>query len=117
MLNTIDKDTSTETELEETTCFDPKRLLRICSICDAVSNLFLVLAVLLIIYGVWLLVPSVIAMGSLNRFAVQTVPLGLIFGFFTLLSLFFWVFLRAISEGLFLLMDIQDNTSPDHEEK
>ena len=117
MLNAIDKDTSTETELEETTYFDPKRLLRICSICDAISKLFLGLAVLLFAYGVWLLIQSVAVMGSLDRFVVQTVPVALIFGLFTLLSLFFWIFLRAISEGLFILMDIQDNTSPGREEK
>jgi len=116
-LNTIDKDTSTETELEETTYFDPKRLLWICSICDAISKLFLVLAVLLFAYGIWLLIQSVAAMGSLDRYVVQTVPVALIFGLFTLLSLFFWIFLRAISEGLFILMDIQDNTTPGHEEK
>ena len=117
MLDNVPEDAAVETKQEETTYFDQKRLLRICSICDAVSTLFLVLAVLLIIYGIWLLVPSVVAMGSLNRFAVQAVPLALIFGFFTLLSLFFWVFLRAISEGLFLLMDIQDNTTPGHMDK
>jgi hypothetical protein len=117
MLDTVPEVTTIEAEQEEITYFDPKRLLRICSICDAISNLFLVLAVLLFIYGLWLFIQSVVAMGSLGSFAIQALPLVLLFGFFTLLSLFFWMFLRAISEGLFLLMDIQDNTRPDHVEK
>jgi hypothetical protein len=115
MLNTVSKDTSAPIEHEVTTYFDPKRMLKICSLCDAVSILFLILAVLLFTYGIWLLIHCVASVGSLYVFVVQNIPVALLFVFFTLLCLFFWVFLRALSEGLFILMDIQDNTRPGHE--
>ena len=116
-LNTTDKETSMETEQEDSTYFSSKRMLKICSACDAISSIFLILAVLVFVFGVWLVVQTLAASGPLDRLIVQAVPLALFFVFFTMLCLFFWVFLRATSEGLFILMDIQDNTSPGGREK
>jgi hypothetical protein len=116
-LNTTDKETSMETDQEDSTYFSSKRLLKICSACDAISSIFLILAVLVFVFGVWLVIQTLAASGPLERLVIQAAPLALLFGFFTMLCLFFWVFLRATSEGMFILMDIQDNTSPRHEEK
>ena len=106
-----------ETEQEDSTYFSSKRLLKICSACDAISSIFLILAVLVFVFGIWLVIQTLAASGPLDRLLIQAAPLALLFGFFTMLCLFFWVFLRATSEGLFILMDIQDNTSRGQEEK
>ena len=116
-LNTTDKETPMEIEQEDSTYFSSKRLLKICSACDAISSIFLILAVLVFIFGIWLVIQTLAVPGPLNRLILQAAPLALLFGFFTMLCLFFGVFLRATSEGMFILMDIQDNTSPGREEK
>jgi len=116
-LNTNEKEISIETDEEDSTYFSSKRLLKICSACDAISSIFLILAVLVFVFGIWLVIQTLAASGPLERLVIQAAPLALLFGFFTMLCLFFWVFLRATSEGLFILMDIQDNTSQSHEEK
>jgi hypothetical protein len=117
MVDTDSEHTSSQTEREASTYFDPKRLLRICSTCDAISNFSFVMAVLVFIYGIWLLIQRISSMWyvSLGSGVSEAAPIVLLVGFIVLLCLFFWIFLRAISEGLFLLMDIQDNTSPNHE--
>lgn len=104
-MNTTEKDSSVETEEQETTYFNSQRVLKIGSACDAISIVFIILAVLIFLEGI-----SIVIQTGGNRLDL-IVPLILLLGFFTLLCLFFWVFLRAISEGLFILMDIQDNTS------
>jgi hypothetical protein len=116
ILNTTDKDASVEKE-EDSTYFSSQRLFKICSACDAISIIFLVLAVPIFLFGAWFVIQIVAASGRLDSLISQAAPIGLIFGFFSMLCLFFWVFLRAVSEGLFILMDIQDNTSPGREEK
>jgi hypothetical protein len=117
MVKKSSKHAAIQPEHEESTYFDPKRLLRICATCDAISNFSFVMAVLVFIYGIWLLIQSISSIWyvSLGRALSQAAPIVLLIGIVTLLCLFFWIFLRAISEGLFLLMDIQDNTSPSHE--
>jgi hypothetical protein len=117
MKKTIVEDTSAEPERELTTYFDPKRMLGICSLCDLISKLALGLAALILILGIWILSQSVTPTASFARLVMEAGPLALIFAFFTLLCLFFWIFLRAVSEGLYILMDIQDNTDPNREEK
>ena len=110
-MNTTEKDMPIETEDEETTYFNSQRVLRIGTACEAISILFLILAVLIFLFGAWLLIQAPATSASFERFLAQVAPLVLLLVFFILLCLFFWVFLRALSEGLFILMDIQDNTS------
>jgi hypothetical protein len=106
-----------EEEQEDSTFLSSERLFRICSACDAISIVFLILAALVFLFGAWIMVQTFSAAAPMERLVAQAAPLALIFLFFTMLCLFFWVFLRATSEGLFILMDIQDNTSRDREEK
>jgi hypothetical protein len=89
-------------------------MLKICSTCDGISTVFLILSVLVALFGVWGVVQTISSAGPMAGLIAQAAPTFLLFGFFTLLCLFFWVFLRAVSEGLYILMDIQDNTSRDH---
>ena len=116
MKKTIVEDMSAEPEREVTTYFDPKRMLGICSLSDLISKLALGLAALVFIFGIYLVTQSVTPNASFARQALEAGPLALLFAFFTLLCLFFWIFLRAVSEGLYILMDIQDNTDPNREE-
>jgi hypothetical protein len=113
-LNKITDEPSVETEPEDSTYYDSKRMLKICSTCDGISTVFLILAVLVALLGVWGVVQTIPSAGSIAGLVAQAGPNFILFGFFTLLCLFFWVFLRAVSEGLYLLMDIQDNTSRAH---
>jgi len=81
-LNTNDKETSIETEQEDSTYFSSKRLLKICSACDAISSIFLILAVLVFVFGVWLVVQTLAASVPLDRLIVQAVPVGSFFCIF-----------------------------------
>ncbi len=99
-----------ETEEEQGTYYDSRRLLRICSGCEILSWFALVLGVFSLIVWVWYLFAALTTAHypSITAFIGNAAPLIMVFGLAVLICLFFWLFLRAVSEGLYLLMDIQE---------
>ncbi len=109
-MNTSVEEKVVETEEEQGTYYDPKRLLRICSGCELLSWFALVLGVFSLIVWLWYLVTALTTAHypSLTAFIGNAAPLIMVFGLAVLICLFFWLFLRAVSEALYLLMDIQE---------
>ena len=99
---------ATQKESKTPAYFEPKRLLWISSACKVIANLFLILATLIFVLTIWLITQEIV-----RAWTYLDVPNLLIsaftFGLAALLCLFFWVILHAIAEGLFVLLDIQDN--------
>jgi hypothetical protein len=99
-------DTNTEIEEKPDTYHDPKKLTRFADIAGGLSWFFLVLFVItvgIIGYFAWFFYTNHSAIENfLYNLPTFLVP------FF--LSLFFWITLKLISEGIYILMDIEDNT-------
>lgn len=97
-----------EKALEETdTYFNLEKVFSISSIANILSWVFLVFAILIFI-------PFLIQIVSIPNLSLQLI--GSIFSeivinlTLSVLLLFFFVFLRAISEGLLVLLEIEENT-------
>ncbi len=100
---------STERETTESTYYEPERVLRICSTCEVLSWFALGLGVFTLLAAIWVLLQPFLAGGiSFSSFMGNGSPLLIVFGLAALICFFFWVFLRAIAEGLYILMDIQE---------
>jgi hypothetical protein len=91
---------------------DPERVGRLASTAEVLSILFFVLGVVIFVFGAWSAVQSLTS--SVPRALLSTMsslaPGLIVIGLGTLLCLFFWVFLRAVSEGLFMVMDIWETS-------
>jgi hypothetical protein len=95
-----------EVEEKPDTYHDPKKLTNYADVANVISWLFLALFVItggIILYLIWYFYKNHIA---LEQFAL-TLPTFLV-PFF--IGGFSWVVLKLISEGIYLLMDIEDNT-------
>ncbi len=99
-----------EIETTETTYFEPARLLRICSSCEILSWFALALGIFTLLAGLWVLIVPLLGSSGIgfSAFMGNAGPLVVLFGLATLICFFFWIFLRAIAEALYLMMDIQD---------
>jgi len=103
-----DQMTETNNVVEEKpdTYHDPKKLMRLADIAGGISWLFLFLFVvvgLIIVYLGWYFYSNHMA---IEQFFL-TLPTFLV-PFF--LGGFFWIVSKLISEGIYILMDIEDNT-------
>jgi hypothetical protein len=114
-MNTTVQTEPVETETTDaSTYYSPARVFRICSTCEILSWFALILGAFSVIVWAWFLY-SFLALAnfqSLTAFLQNASPLVILFGMAALICLFFWVFLRAIAEGLYLLVDIQENQKP-----
>jgi uncharacterized membrane protein len=85
-------------------------LMRISTSASRMAGLFLVLLlIVVIVIGIvvwWYISGRATLVESIIYFVAGLVPL--------FLGGFFWIALRAISEGIYLLMDIEDNTRHVH---
>jgi len=99
-----------QAESGEDTYYDPRRMLRICTACQILSWFALALGVFCLIVWGWFMFSTLPSahFPSLQAFMADAAPLVIILGMAVLLCLFFWVFLRAIAEALYILMDIQE---------
>ncbi len=101
--------TTTERETTESTYYDPERVLRICSTCEVLSWFALALGIFTLLAAIWVLIqPFLATRVSFSNFMGNGSPLLIVFGLAALICFFFWVFLRAIAEGLYILMDLQE---------
>jgi hypothetical protein len=110
-MNTTVQTESVESEkAEASTYYSPARIFRICSTCEILSWFALILGAFSVIVWAWFLYSflAVANFPSLEAFLQNASPLVILFGMAALICLFFWVFLRAIAEGLYLLVDIQE---------
>jgi hypothetical protein len=89
---------------DEDTYHNFNRLTRIASWASILSWLFLGVAALLIVGG------FLAAFGELTRFGPDSFVISSLLFLWVLVSAFFFVVLQAIAEGIYLLMDIEDNT-------
>ena len=111
-MKTDAKNESLKKEEEEPTYFRPELILKISSVCGFVSNLSLVLAVIMFVYSILEFIRFMLPLGFTSLdISIGTLGTIMIPGFGILICLFFWVFLRAVAEGLLLLMDIYDITN------
>jgi hypothetical protein len=111
-MNTTVQVEPAETEsAEASTYYSPARVFRICSTCEILSWFALILGAFSVIVWAWFLYGFLALANyhSLSAFLQNASPLVILFGMAALICLFFWVFLRAIAEGLYLLVDIQEN--------
>jgi hypothetical protein len=109
-----DGNDQTESADEEVdTYHNPDHLLRIAVWGRALSQLFLILGILLIIGNIGYILITVSSASSSSASASAwfvTVYLFVLLFVPAIVSLFFFVLLRAMAEGICLLMDIEDNT-------
>jgi predicted membrane protein len=99
-------DTNTDLEAKPDIYHNQDRLMRLADLTSRISWLFLVLFVvigLIIAYLVWYFYSNHM---SIEQFFLN-LPTFLV-PFF--LGGFFWIALKVISEAIYLLMDIEDNT-------
>jgi len=106
--NELEEKPDTYHELEEKpdTYHDQEKLIRLAGTAGRISWLFLVLFVvagLIIVYLGWYFISNHMA---IEQFFL-TLPTFMV-PFF--LGGFFWIALKLISEGIYILMDIEDNT-------
>jgi hypothetical protein len=87
--------------------FDEKKVFSISSIANILSWFFLVFAVLF-------LIPFLVQLFSIPEFSFQllmSILSEIVLNMsLSIVLLFFFVFLRAISEGLLVLLEIEENT-------
>jgi len=100
--------TTTEEEVEDT-YYNFDHLLSIASWASALSWCFLLVGGLIILTPVVILIENFVS-GSASFNLLEIIPSLLNTLLSALVSVFFFVMSRAIAEGLFLLMDIEDNT-------
>jgi len=101
----------TNKEAEEPdTFYDQDKLIRISDTANRMSVLFLILFLLVACVLVILLWWYISGRATLDQF-IYYFLIGLVPLF---LGGFFWIALRSISEGLYLLMDLEDNTRRAH---
>jgi amino acid transporter len=114
-MNTTVQVEPVERSTNDGTYYDSKRLLRICSACEILSWFALLLGSFSLVVWVWYLFSSLTTAHypSLSAFLGNAAPLVIVLGMAALICFFFWAFLRAISEGLYLLMDIQEGQKRD----
>jgi hypothetical protein len=100
-----------ESEIQaEQTTYNPEAVLRISAFSTIVAWAFVILAFLILVFGVYTLYSMYSAYSYLPNF-LNLVPGVLAFLFLILLCLFFAAQLFASAERLFVLTDIQDNTN------
>ena len=105
---------TSETQAEQTT-YNPGAVLRISVFSTVLAWAFVVLAFLVLVFGIYMLYSMCSAYSYLPNF-LDLIPTILVFLFLILLNLFFAVQLFASAEKLFVLTDIQDNTfTPEQE--
>lgn len=96
-----------ETEEEPDTYHNRQRLDRISSWARGLSWLVIVLLVIVLVFDVGYLLPSLSTSGSLP----QAVLMVFIYLAIPILSFgFMWVVLQVIAEGIYLFIDIEENT-------
>ncbi len=97
---------SNDVEQKADTYHDQKKLTRLADIADILSWIFLVLFILIlgtIIYFIYYFYKNQAPIEQ-YLFNIQSILIPLI------LSGFAWIVLKIISEGVYLFMDIEDNT-------
>jgi hypothetical protein len=98
-----------ESEQEDEKYHDAERLIKIASWAILLSWGFLAFAVLLVLLNMGLIIVSFSAPS--NLFDLVGTSFRIVASFLTpLVSLFFFILLRAIAEGIYLLMDVEVNT-------
>ena len=91
------------------TSYSESRILRISGAASLLSWFFAILGVFALIWGLYLLSDKIVNWASYDTVFSIVLPI-LLAAFLTLQCFFFSTIMRAISEGIFMLRDIEENT-------